>query len=76
MLVGLAIGCVVFIPFALKFGRRPVYILTTAVCLLCSIWQAVMKGYVSYVASNLISGLAGAVSETLIQMTVSLLYIV
>lgn len=70
MLAGLSVGCLLIIPFALKFGRRPVYIISTLVCMLCAIWQAVMRSYASYISANLISGLAGAVSETLVQMTV------
>lgn len=70
MLAGLALGCLLIIPFALKFGRRPVYILTTLVCFLCAIWQGAMTTYGSMVATQVISGLAGAVSETLVQISV------
>ncbi|PVH70933.1 hypothetical protein DL98DRAFT_352642, partial [Cadophora sp. DSE1049] len=37
-LAGLAFGCLLFIPFALKFGKRPVYIFSTLVSCICAIW--------------------------------------
>lgn len=39
---GLAIGCVLFIPFALKFGRRVVYLFSTSVSMATAIWMAKM----------------------------------
>jgi hypothetical protein len=36
----LAIGCVIFIPFALVIGRRIVYIITSLIVLACMIWSA------------------------------------
>ena len=41
-MTGLAVGCLLFIPFALKYGRRPVYLLSIAVSLAKAIWQARM----------------------------------
>jgi MFS family permease len=73
MLAGLALGCLFFIPFALKFGRRPVYIITTLICFLTTVWQATLTTYSSMIACQVLSGLAGAVSETLVQLSVSLL---
>ncbi|RDW57100.1 hypothetical protein BP6252_13846 [Coleophoma cylindrospora] len=73
---GLSVGCVIFIPFALKYGRRPVYITSTLITLGMSIWQAKMKTYGEMVASQLIMGLSTAVSETLVQMTVTDMFFV
>ena len=36
----LAIGCVIFIPFAIVIGRRIVYIITSLIVLACMIWSA------------------------------------
>lgn len=68
---GLAVGCVIFIPFALKFGRRPVYIISTFITFGMAIWQAALHTYGEMLATQVISGLSGAVSETLVQMTVA-----
>jgi MFS family permease len=69
-LAGLAVGCILFIPFALKYGRRVVYLFSVTVTLASTIWMAQVNGLVPLVIANLISGLAGAVSEALVQMTV------
>ncbi|KAH8657495.1 major facilitator superfamily domain-containing protein [Tricladium varicosporioides] len=67
---GLAVGCIIFIPFSLKYGRRPVYIVSTIITFGMSVWQAKLNSYGEMVATQVISGLSGAVSETLVQMTV------
>ena len=60
-----------FIPFSIKYGRRPVYLVTTFVLFICGIWQAVLRDYPNMVAVNVMDGLAGAVADTIVQMTVS-----
>jgi MFS family permease len=67
---GLAIGCVFLIPVALKYGRRPVYIVSMAISFAMAIWQAKFHTFGELLATQVISGIAGAVSETLVQMTV------
>ncbi|RDL36768.1 uncharacterized protein BP5553_06120 [Venustampulla echinocandica] len=73
---GLAVGCIIFIPFTFKYGRRPVYIISTIVTLAMSIWQAKLNSFGEMVATQVISGLSGAVSETLVQMTVTDMFFV
>ncbi|KAI1625939.1 serine/threonine kinase 16 [Exophiala viscosa] len=72
--VGLAFGCVLFIPFSIKYGRRPVYLVTTFVLFLCGIWQAALRDYPNMVAVNVFDGLAGAVADTIVQMTINDLF--
>lgn len=67
---GLAIGCLVFIPFALKYGRRPVYIVSVAVTWATAIWQALLRDFPNMLATQVISGMSGAVCDVLVQMTV------
>lgn len=73
---GLAVGCVIFIPFALKFGRRPVYLISIAICLATAIWQARMQTAGDQYGSGVVSGLAGSIAETICQMTVADLFFV
>lgn len=54
----------------MKFGRRPVYLVSTFIVFLTAIWQAVLNDFLSILGSQIISGLAGAVSETLVGITV------
>ncbi|KAL4899581.1 hypothetical protein BDW74DRAFT_188977 [Aspergillus multicolor] len=69
-LAGLAVGCILIIPFAIKYGRRSIYILSSAVQLATGIWQAEMNTTAELLAINAVNGFAGAVSEALVQMTI------
>ncbi|OCL11054.1 major facilitator superfamily transporter [Glonium stellatum] len=67
---GLAIGCFVLVPIALNYGRRIVYISTTAIQFALAVWQAKMTTAVELIMINIISGLVGAAAEVLVQMTI------
>lgn len=66
---GLALGCVIFIPFALKFGRRPIYLVSIVISLATAIWQARMETVGDLYGANIVAGLAGSISETVVAMT-------
>ena len=66
----LSVGCIIFVPIALRIGRRPVYIVTALIMLASAIWQAKMVTVGDMIGSNAISGLAGAVNEAIFQVTV------
>ncbi|KAJ5785815.1 uncharacterized protein N7503_011027 [Penicillium pulvis] len=67
----LCIGGVILIPFALKFGRRPVYIFSTAVQCGISVWSAKMQTVADLMLVNVLSCIVGALAEVLVQMTVA-----
>ncbi|KAI8650814.1 MFS domain-containing protein [Fusarium keratoplasticum] len=73
---GLAVGCILFIPFAYKYGRRPVYLFSALLQFVGCIWFATTKNIGDSYGSNLISGLGGAISETIAQMTIADLFFV
>lgn len=70
--VGLAMGCILFIPLARKYGRRPVYLVSTALMLATSIWLGQIKSLSELYVANLLQGLAGATNESIVQITVSM----
>ncbi|KAJ5964319.1 uncharacterized protein N7479_004195 [Penicillium vulpinum] len=74
--VGLATGCVLFIPFAKKYGRRPVYIVSTALMLATSFWTAKINGLTELYVTNLLQGLAGATNESIAEITIADLFFV
>lgn len=74
--VTLGFGCIIFVPFAMRFGRRPVYLATTIVMLITAIWSARIQTEGDLMGTNVLMGLSGAVNETLFQMTVSDLFFV
>ncbi len=67
---GTSVGCVFFIPVAIKYGRRSVYIVSLTAMLVCTVWQAKMTTIVELYVSSLILGMANATNETIVQMTV------
>ncbi|KAK8044413.1 hypothetical protein PG993_004437 [Apiospora rasikravindrae] len=75
-LAGLATGCIFFVPFAVKYGRRPVYVASIVVLAAVTWWTARMNTYAEVILTNLFTGLAGAVNETTVQMTISDLFFV
>ncbi|KKY14476.1 putative major facilitator superfamily [Diplodia seriata] len=73
---GLAVGCIFLIPYTLKYGRRPIYILSCSLMLASAVWQAKMQTVTDLLLTNVLSGLGGAVSEAIVQMTISDLFFV
>nr|POE62888.1 putative mfs-type transporter [Quercus suber] len=67
----LAIGAFLLIPYALKFGRRPVYIFSTAVQVAISIWSAKLQTLADLMLVNALSCGVGALSEVIVQMTIA-----
>ncbi|KAJ9497316.1 hypothetical protein H2202_007120 [Exophiala xenobiotica] len=72
----LSVGCIIFVPIALRIGRRPIYLITSLIMLAAAIWQAEMHTVGDMIGSNAVSGLAGAVNEAIFQVTVADLFFV
>lgn len=72
----LGLGGFLFIPFALLFGRRPVYLVSISTLLGATIWQARMQNVGDLYAFNVMSGLGGSINTTLATMTMADLYFV
>ncbi|KAL6246098.1 hypothetical protein RBB50_007251 [Rhinocladiella similis] len=72
----LSVGCIFFIPLALRFGRRPVYLVTALIMLASAVWQAKMKTVGDMFGTNALSGFAGAVNEAIFQVTIADLFFV
>lgn len=73
---GLAIGCIFFVPLVHKYGRRPMYIFSTILQLVSCVWFAKIQNKGDLIGSNLLSGLGGAISETIVQVTIADLFFV
>jgi MFS family permease len=72
--VGLTAGCIFFIPFAEKYGRRPVYIVSTALMLTTSFWTSRINSLTELYVTNLLQGLAGSTNESIAEITVSYIF--
>ncbi|KAF5686923.1 HOL1 substrate-H+ antiporter [Fusarium circinatum] len=75
-MAGLATGCIIFIPIALRIGRRPVYLVTSLIMFGAGAWQAETHTIGDMIGMNTIAGIAGAVNEALFQVTVTELFFV
>ncbi|RDL31800.1 Uncharacterized protein BP5553_09202 [Venustampulla echinocandica] len=67
----LAIGALVLVPFALKFGRRPLYLFSTMLQFGLSIWAAKMTTVADLMLINILQCAFGALAEVIVQMTVA-----
>lgn len=67
----LAVGALLFIPFALKFGRRPMYLLSLIGQIAVVVWSAKMQNAADLIMTNLFNCLLGALAEVIVQMTVA-----
>ncbi|KAJ5347546.1 uncharacterized protein N7506_000799 [Penicillium brevicompactum] len=73
---GLAVGCIFFMPLVHKYGRRPIYIFSVALQLAACIWQAKTYSVGDLIGSGLISGIGGAISEIVVQITIADMFFV
>ena len=67
----LAVGALLFIPFALKYGRRPIYLVSLAGQMTVMIWSAKMQNSADLIMTNLFNCLLGALAEVIVQMTIA-----
>ncbi|KPM46327.1 hypothetical protein AK830_g218 [Neonectria ditissima] len=67
----LAVGSLLLIPFALKFGRRPLYLFSTVLQFALSIWSAKMQTVADLMLINVIQCLFGSLAEVIVQMTIA-----
>jgi MFS family permease len=67
----LTIGAVLLIPFALKYGRRPIYVISCALQFAICIWSAKMQTVADLMLTNILNCGLGALSEVVVQMTVA-----
>jgi MFS family permease len=68
--VGTAVGCLLFIPLSIKYGRRSIYLGSFVVMLAMAIWTALARNKWDIYFTNLFFGMAGSTNETIVQMTV------
>jgi MFS family permease len=72
----LSLGAPMLIPFALKYGSRPVYVLSSVAQFAISIWAARTMTAGDWWGVNALQCWLGALAEVLIQMTVADMFFV
>ncbi|KAJ5400811.1 hypothetical protein N7465_011300 [Penicillium sp. CMV-2018d] len=73
---GLAVGCIFFMPLVHKYGRRPIYILSITLQFASCVLQANMTTVGHLIGSGVISGIGGAISEIIVQITIADMFFV
>lgn len=73
---GLAVGSIFFIPLTYRYGRRPIYLSSTLVQLISTIWTACMATVPELYVTNFLQGLGGAVSESIVLITIGDIFFV
>lgn len=68
---GLAVGVVLEMPLVLKYGRKPVFIISLLTSLVSTVWQAKMMTSLDLILTSLVSGLGGAISEAICQVSIA-----
>ncbi|EXK83770.1 hypothetical protein FOQG_11931 [Fusarium oxysporum f. sp. raphani 54005] len=59
------------VPFALKFGRRPLYLFSSLVQIGVGIWSAKIQNVPDLLLVNAINNIFGALAEVIVQMTIA-----
>lgn len=72
--IGMALTAALFIPFAYRYGRRPVYLLSLLIQLAATIWMGLVRRPWEYRAANLLTGAGAVVAQALMPMTVTDLF--
>lgn len=74
--LGTALGGPLLIPFAYKYGRRPLYLVSLFLQLGAAVWTARITRPWEYQAANGLAGAGAAVAQSLVPMTVTDLFFV
>ena len=67
----LCVGALMFIPVALKFGRRLVYVTSLIFQVCVSVWAAKLQTSADLIMVNALNCLFGALAEVIVQMTIA-----
>lgn len=60
-----------WVPLTNKFGRRPIYITSYAIYLVCAIWLIFEKTYDGFLAGRIILGLGAGAAETIAPISIA-----
>lgn len=67
----IGIGQFIWTPVAIKYGRRPVYIICFTLLTVCCIWSGFAKSFGSELAARLLLGIAAGAPELVAPLTLT-----
>lgn len=71
MFLFFGLGCIIVHPLSLKFGKRPIYLVSVLGTALVQLWGPKVNSSGAWIGSKIIQGLLGASVESLCEVTVS-----
>ncbi|KAI0529903.1 major facilitator superfamily domain-containing protein [Xylaria digitata] len=70
-MLGLGIGCVLFSPTAILYGKRPVYLFGAILFILSAVWCALSPSFTSLILARIFQGIAVSPVECLPSATIA-----
>ncbi|EXJ88082.1 hypothetical protein A1O1_05010 [Capronia coronata CBS 617.96] len=74
MFLFFGLGCIVFQPLALQYGKRPVFIFSMLATLAIQVWSAYCTTNGQWIANKILQGFVGSPIESLCEISVADLY--
>jgi MFS family permease len=71
MIAAIAVGSLIFNCLAVKYGKRPVYLITTLGMMVSCFWAAAAKSFASLVAARVVCGLCMGPFEALVPASIA-----
>lgn len=69
--MGLGIGCVIFSPTAILYGKRPVYLFSSILFIISAVWCALSPNFISLILARIFQGIAVSPVECLPSATIA-----
>lgn len=70
-MLGLGIGCVIFSPTAILYGKRPVYLIGSILFIISAVWCALSPNFTSLILARIFQGIAVSPVECLPSATIA-----
>ncbi|GAW21390.1 hypothetical protein ANO14919_109090 [Xylariales sp. No.14919] len=70
-MLGLGLGCVIFSPTAILYGKRPVYLFGSILFILSAVWCALSPSFTSLILARIFQGIAVSPVECLPSATIA-----
>ncbi|KAJ3572898.1 hypothetical protein NPX13_g4893 [Xylaria arbuscula] len=70
-MLGLGLGCVIFSPTAILYGKRPVYLFGAILFILSAVWCALSPSFTSLILARIFQGIAVSPVECLPSATIA-----
>ncbi|CAJ2503909.1 Uu.00g113030.m01.CDS01 [Anthostomella pinea] len=70
-MLGLGIGCVIFSPTAILYGKRPVYLFSSILFIISAVWCALSPNFTSLILARIFQGIAVSPVECLPSATIA-----